>query len=129
MAGYYGHFPFTPTKSDKIQHMLQRLTIHIALVFLFAFTQMGVATHEISHLTNNAKHSQQDQKTQTKHTAAEQCAQCISYAKVASGLQLPAFVIPAITADLTQTSNDYFSVQSYPTTAYTARGPPQIPSI
>jgi hypothetical protein len=109
--------------------MLQRLAVHIALVFLFAFTQMGVATHEISHLTNSAKHSQQDQKTQSKHTVAEQCEQCISYAKVASGLQLPTFVMPAITAVSTQAPHDYFSVQSYPTTAYTARGPPQKLSI
>jgi len=109
--------------------MLQRLAVHITLVFLFAFTQMGVATHEISHLTNSAKHSQQDQKTQSKHTAAEQCEQCISYAKVASGLQLPAFVMPAITAGSAKTANDYFSVQSYSTTAYTARGPPQKLSI
>jgi len=109
--------------------MLQRLAIHITLVFLFAFTQMGVATHEISHLTNGAKHSQQDHKSQSKHTSAEQCEQCLSYAKVASGLRLSAFVMPAITAGSTQTANDFFRVQSYPTTAYTARAPPQKPSI
>lgn len=109
--------------------MLQRLAIHITLVFLFAFTQMGVATHEISHLTNNAKHGQQDQNSQSKHTPAEQCEQCISYAKVASGLQLTAFVMPAIVAGSAITANDYFSVQSYPTTAYAARGPPQKLSI
>lgn len=109
--------------------MLQRLTIHIALVILFAFTQMGVATHEISHLTNSAKHGQQDQNTQSKHTPAEQCEQCVSYAKVASGLQLSAFVVPAITAGSTQITNDYYSVQSYLVTAYAARGPPQKLSI
>lgn len=109
--------------------MLQRLTIHIALVLLFAFTQMGVATHEISHLTNSTKHSQQDQKTQSKHTPSEPCAQCISYAKVASGLQLPAFVVPTITADSTQAPQVYFNAQFYPTAAYTARGPPQRISI
>ncbi|MDD2934034.1 MAG: hypothetical protein PHO76_09135 [Methylotenera sp.] len=121
----YLNSKITPSESVKIKPMLQRLTIHIALVFLFAFTQMGVATHEISHLTNSAKHGQQDQNPQSKHTPAEQCEQCISYAKVASGLQLSAFVVPAISADSTQIANDYFSVQSYPTTAYTARGPPQ----
>ncbi|MDO9365002.1 MAG: hypothetical protein Q7T58_01455 [Methylotenera sp.] len=90
---------------------------------------MGVATHEISHLTNNAKHNQQDKNTQSKHTATEQCEQCISYAKVATGLQLSAFVVPVITAGSTQITNDYFSIQSYPTTAYTARGPPRKLSI
>jgi hypothetical protein len=109
--------------------MLQRFAIHLALVFLFAFTQMGVATHEISHFADTVKHSQQDQKAQDKHTPAEQCEQCISYAKVASGLQLPAFVIPAITAGLTVTTSHYFSCQSNLSTAYAARAPPQITSI
>lgn len=109
--------------------MLQRLTIHIALVFLFAFTQMGVATHEISHATNSIQHHQQDSKTQTKHTAAEQCEQCISYAKIASGLQLNAFAMPAIIAVSAKTANAYSSVQSYPASAYAARGPPQNISI
>lgn len=104
--------------------MLQRFTIHLALILLFAFTQMGVVTHEISHVTDAAKHSQQD-----KNTTAEQCEQCISYAKVASGLALSAFVVPAITSGLNAVSNHYFSFQSHPTTAYAARAPPQITSI
>ncbi len=104
--------------------MLQRLAIHVALIFLFAFTQMGVLTHEISHFTDTSKHSQQD-----KNTPAEQCEQCISYAKVASGLQLSAFVIPAIAAGFTAIPSHHFSFQSHPSTAYAARAPPQITSI
>lgn len=109
--------------------MLQRYAIHLALIFLFAFTQVGVATHEISHLTDTSKHSQQDQKTQSKHTSAEQCSKCISYTKVASGLQLSAFVIPVINASLTATPSHFFSFRSYLNTAYAARAPPQIASI
>lgn len=104
--------------------MLQRVAIHLALILLFAFTQIGVATHEISHVFDTKSHNQQH-----KNTAAEQCEQCISYAKVASGLQLSAFVIPEISALTTAVTNRYFSIQSYPSTAYTARAPPQIASI
>jgi hypothetical protein len=103
--------------------------VHFALIFLFAFTQMGVATHEISHLTDANQHSQQDPKSQSKQAAAEQCSQCISYAKVASGLQLSAFEIPVISADLTAVTGYFLSFQSAFSSAYVARAPPQIISI
>lgn len=109
--------------------MLQRYVIHFALILLFAFTQMGVATHEISHLTDANQHSQQDPKSQSKQAAAEQCAQCISYAKVASGLQLLAFEIPVISADPIIATGNFLSFQSAFTSAYAARAPPQIISI
>lgn len=109
--------------------MLQRYVIHLALIFLFAFTQMGVATHEISHLTDASQHSQQDPKSQSKQAAAEQCSQCISYAKVANGLQLSAFETPLIRADLTAVTSYFLSFQSAFTSAYAARAPPQIISI
>jgi hypothetical protein len=116
-------------KSVKIRPMLQRYMVHFALIFLFAFTQMGVATHEISHLTDANQHSQQDPKSQSKQAAAEQCSQCISYAKVASGLQLSAFEIPVISADLTAVTGYFLSFQSAFSSAYVARAPPQIISI
>ncbi len=109
--------------------MLQLYMIHFALIFLFAFTQMGVATHEISHLTDTSQHSQQDPKSQSKQGVAEQCAKCISYAKVASGLELSSFEIPVISADLTTVSNHFLSFESAFTSAYSARAPPQIISI
>jgi hypothetical protein len=109
--------------------MLQRYVIHLALIFLFAFTQMGVATHEISHLTDASQHSQQDPKSQSKQTAAEQCAQCINYAKVASGLELSAFKIPVISADPIAVTTHLLSFESTFTSAYAARAPPQIISI
>jgi len=109
--------------------MLQRYVIHFALVFLFAFTQMGVATHEISHLTDASQHTRQDSKSQPKHNAAEQCSQCISYAKIASGLQLSAFSIPAIGAGSTAIASQLLSFQSTFTSVYSARAPPQISSI
>lgn len=109
--------------------MLQRYMVRFALIFLFAFTQMGVATHEISHLTDASQHSQQDPKSQSKQAAAEQCAQCLSYAKVASGLALSAFEIPVTSANLTTVTDHFFSFQSAFTSVYAARAPPQIISI
>lgn len=100
--------------------MLQRLAVHIALVFLFAFTQMGVATHEISHLADITKHSQQG-----KNAPAEQCEQCISYAQVANGLQSQPFVLPGFNARFETSSSYYFNSQSTALTAYLARAPPQ----
>ena len=114
--------------------MLQRYVIHFALIFLFAFTQIGVVTHEISHVTDAAAHmqqeqSQQEQKSPTKHTAAEQCEQCIHYAKVANGLQLSDFTIPDIGTDAVSASINSANFQSRFTSAYSARAPPQITSI
>lgn len=109
--------------------MLQRYIIHLALVFLFAFTQMGVATHEISHITDPGQHSQQDQKSQSKQSVAEQCAQCLNYAKVASGLESADFEIPAIQAASIEIGIQGSDFQSAVTSAYAARAPPQIISI
>ncbi len=104
--------------------MLLRFAIHLAFILLFALTQIGVATHEISHITGAEKHSQQD-----KNTTAEQCEQCISYAKVASGLQLSAFVIPEILSAITAESIHSGSSQAFTSIAYAARAPPQTTSI
>jgi hypothetical protein len=109
--------------------MLQRYVIHFALAFLFAFTQIGVVTHEISHLTEASQHSQQDSKSQSKQAAAEQCSQCISYAKVASGLKLSAFEIPVVSADPIAITGHSLSSQSAFSSVYAARAPPQIISI
>lgn len=114
--------------------MLQRYIIHLALVFLFAFTQIGVATHEISHITDPGQHSQQepsqqDQKSQSKQSVAEQCAQCLNYAKVASGLESADFEIPAIKAASIEIGIQGSGFQSAFTSAYAARAPPQIISI
>lgn len=104
--------------------MLQRFTVHLAFIFLFAFTQLGVVTHEISHLNEFSQHSQQDKKA-----PAEVCSKCLSYSQVASGLQSPTFTLPIIEAGFASNSNYYLSVQYSPQTAYAARAPPQIANI
>lgn len=104
--------------------MLQRVAIHLALILLFAFAQIGVVTHEIGHVAGTEKHSQQD-----KNTTAEQCKQCISYAKVASGLQLSNLEFPDFSHTLLAPAGNHTTFQSPQTTAYAARAPPQITSI
>ncbi len=99
--------------------MFKRLAIHFLLVFLFAFTQIGVATHEISHYADPAKHSQQD-----KNSPAEQCGQCIAYAQVASGLQAQPFLLPNSDARFETTSHVNFSHYATHHAAYSARAPP-----
>jgi len=97
--------------------MLQRIFIHISLILLFAFTQMGVATHEISHLADSKQ--QQDQ-----HGHENQCSQCLSYSHAASTPLAYAFTFivtptkPLFVASnpaSTSTDSSYF---------YSARAPP-----
>jgi hypothetical protein len=45
--------------------MLKRYAVHFALIVLFAFTQIGLAAHEINHANEFKQHSQQDKKTAT----------------------------------------------------------------
>lgn len=101
--------------------MFKRAAIHFLLVFLFAFTQMGVATHEISHYANPAKvkHSQQD-----KNSPTEQCGQCIAYAQVANGLQSQSFVLPGSNASFAIASTVDHQHYSHHHAAYSARAPP-----
>lgn len=98
--------------------MLQRFALQFLLIFLFAFAQIGVAAHEISHYSDAAKH-QQDQ-----NTAAEQCAQCLAYAQVASGLQAQPFILPTVDAQFAASTHYFFNAITRQTAAYAARAPP-----
>lgn len=107
--------------------MLQRYLINFALIFLFAFAQTGVVAHEISHLSNTDQHSPQHSKS--KSTVAEQCAQCLSYAKVASGLQPTSFSLPVVQAQSTAAVSYFSNFKSTLSHAYGARAPPQTISL
>ena len=109
--------------------MLQRYIIHFALIFLFVLAQIGVATHGISHLSEAVQHSQQDSKSQSKHSASAQCEQCISFAKIASALHLSAFIIPLTNSEVIVAVLHVSSFESQFRGAYFARAPPQIISI
>jgi hypothetical protein len=99
--------------------MLKRFGLHIALIFLFAFAQIGAATHEISHIQDYTKHNQQH-----KNTHSEQCGQCISFAKIASGLASQSFTLPILPASFIGSTQLTTQTLSQTYTAYAARAPP-----
>ena len=111
-------------------YMFKRFSIHVALIFLFAFAQIGAVTHEISHVEDLTKHSQHSQNNldpskQNQNTHNEQCAQCISFAKIAGGLVTQTFVFPTLQISFIVSAQ----LSAQPTfnlhTAYAARAPPQ----
>ena len=105
--------------------MFKRFAANFALIFLFAFAQVGAVTHEISHISDYTKHSQQDPSKQDKNTHNGQCAQCISYAEVASGLQTQPIVFHLVATEFVATVFNHQSYSSLTHTAYAARAPPQ----
>jgi hypothetical protein len=101
--------------------MFKRFSAYFILIFLFAFAQIGAASHEISHLKDLSHTSKQDQNTHQN-----QCEQCVSFAKVASGLigHVFIFIAPEIgfQKDLTTNVIAVSLVSFY----FSARAPPQI---
>ncbi len=100
--------------------MLHRFIVHLSLVVLFAFTQMGIVTHEISHLADLTQQSQQH-----KNTANHQCEQCISHAGIENSLGSQTFVFAlqqAISIAELSFKAHFFSTTSQ---HYAARAPPQ----
>ena len=101
--------------------MLHRLFVHLSLVVLFAFTQMGIVTHEISHLADLTQQSQQH-----KNTPNHQCEQCISHAGMESGLASHTFAFAlqqAVSIVPVSLESYFFSTTNQ---HYAARAPPQI---
>lgn len=98
--------------------MFKRFAANFALILLFAFAQIGAVTHEISHIGDYTKHSQD------KNTHSSQCAQCISYAEVASGLQSQPIVFHLAATEFVATAFNHQSHSSFTHTAYAARAPP-----
>lgn len=107
--------------------MLHKFFIHFSLVILFAFTQMGVATHEISHLSDynqQNQHSNQQSK-QDKQAPNHQCQQCISHADVESALAASAILLvfnQSLSAPVSDSHSSFFNLLNR---AYSARAPPQ----
>lgn len=104
--------------------MFKRFYVHFALILLFALAQMGAITHEISHVTDSVKHSQQDPLKQK--TTSEQCEQCISFAKVAGGLPAQSFVLPNVQTHFIDSTQLSTQALSQPHSAYAARAPPLL---
>lgn len=111
--------------------MFKRFSIHVVLIFLFAFAQIGAVTHEISHVEDLTKHSQQNQNNldpskQNQNTHSEQCAQCISFAKIAGGLVTQSFVFPTLQTSFIVSTQLSTQPSPNPHTAYAARAPPNL---
>lgn len=110
----------------SLEHMFKRFSIHLALIFLFAFAQIGAVTHEISHVEDLAKHSQQNPSNQDQSTHSEQCEQCISFAKIAGGLVSQSITLPILPASFIGSAQLSTQALSQPHTAYAARAPPTL---
>lgn len=109
--------------------MFKRFSIHFALILLFAFAQMGAVTHQISHIEDYNKHSQQDPHEQSKgkqNTSSEQCEQCLSFAKIAGGLPTQSFILPVFPVNFIGNAQPFTQALPQPHTAYAARAPPSL---
>jgi hypothetical protein len=107
--------------------MLKRFSVHIALIFLFAFAQIGAVTHGIEHTEDHQqKHSQQDTHKQDQSTHSEQCEQCISFSKIAGGLVTQGFVLPTLQASYIGSTQLSTQPLSQLHAAYAARAPPTL---
>ena len=106
--------------------MFKRFGIHLALIFLFAFAQIGAVTHEISHVEDFAKHNQKDNGKQDQNKHSEQCGECISFAKIASGLASQSFVLPVSPTSFIGNTQLLNLALSQTHTAYAARAPPTL---
>ncbi|MEZ0209545.1 MAG: DUF2946 family protein [Methylophilus sp.] len=105
--------------------MLKRFYTYVLISMLFAFTQIGIAAHEISHLNDFSNQSQSDHQ----HAGGEPCTLCLGLSVIAGGMPSTAFVLPAIAGD----KPDYIlitstSVQSF-TRIYAARAPPSFSQL
>lgn len=98
--------------------MLKRFAAHFALILLFAFVQIGAVSHQISHFSDLAEHSQQDESAQN-----EQCGQCVSNAEVDSGWPSQPLLLAV---GFITSSGDDFNFQTRLSVPYSARAPPQI---
>ncbi len=98
--------------------MLQRLFVHLSLILLFALTQIGVVTHQISHLSDSKQH-QQDQNNHQN-----QCEQCLSYSHAAVADLAPTFTFEVTPAEHLFITSSLVSTASTNPTFYSARAPP-----
>lgn len=99
--------------------MLQRAIVHFSLILLFAFTQMGVATHEISHLTDNNQSHQQD-----KNSHESQCGQCLAYSHAATADVSNPYVFDVSAVVQVYTLGAFTSTTLTTSSVYSARAPP-----
>lgn len=98
--------------------MLKRVFIHLSLILLFAFTQMGVVTHAVSHIADG--HEQQ--QDQSSHE--DQCGQCLSLSHLAGADIVDSVSFTFAPAEHVLSANIASSVNATTPPVYSARGPP-----
>lgn len=101
--------------------MLQRALVHLSLILLFSFTQMGVATHAISHLADGHEQHQQDQD---QSNTENQCGQCLSLSHAADANLAETFILKLAPSRHTHLASTSPSLASLATLSYSARAPP-----
>ncbi len=99
--------------------MLNRFFVHVCFVLLFAFAQIGMVAHPISHFHDLTTQSQDD-----KNTTAEHCQQCLSYAHADSAMVLPALILSLNVPHQSVTKITAALLASALTSTYHARAPP-----
>lgn len=99
--------------------MIRRHFIHLCLLALFAIVQMGVVTHEISHLNPKI-----DVNHSKKNTVNEQCGQCIAYAQTAHASAPPTFELHLLKDQFFFATKQAARLKSRLTAPYSARAPP-----
>lgn len=88
---------------------------------LFAFTQIGMAAHEISHLADLTSQSQPH-----KHTGGEPCTLCLGLSLIAGAVPPTVFTCPLIDGNLlVDISTSPSFVQPFDRD-YAARAPPSF---
>lgn len=102
--------------------MLRRFLSNFVLVFLFAISQLGAVSHEISHLHDIAQSSQLPDKA--PHSSV--CDKCIGYSQLSGGMATSFSVLPIIAS-----SYEILLFKNTPRdnphlTPYSARAPPSF---
>lgn len=101
----------------------------IALIFLFGLAQQASVAHEISHLADYTKPSQNNHSSknqQDKSAHSNVCEKCLSFSQLCGAIASSHFVEPIFANDFTKFSDVKPSVQSRFTLYYGARAPPQL---
>jgi hypothetical protein len=99
--------------------MLKQFILNLMLLSLFAITQIGIVTHEISHFNDYEKQNHTDQ-----NVAADQCGQCLAGEQSADGVTTPILLIPASEGAFHFATSTAARLASRLTPTYSARAPP-----
>lgn len=100
--------------------MLKQLYLYVVMAVLFAFSQAGIVTHEISHYNDHTQQSQPDKKQHGN----EICTLCLSFAHAVGALPATALVFHAVTASDIAYTALVSAILPAVQTAYAARAPP-----